>query len=406
MSLLYMGHCDAGCVPAQRKDFLKKFHNIPYSKVLRDQISFRDDDRSAWRKFKEARHSECSVFDINTFLHQAGFMPRQRQTPVFDYVTQASVRLFQEYVRTVEGVTTMLPDGMVGNQTYKHMKRWQSDKRFCHWVANGPSDEYTLWMQTLQLAKQSYGASQPSILRKVAEYPDPTDTRKLDDWSFESNDIHLVGIRSGEHESAVKRDSDDLFILLVNGMVFKFWGSTDPSATMAGIHNDEAFLSEGQHKYRFSWHKISSENKVYRALRPYKNGVLVLRDRDQDNALTFKDVNAGFDQTTNHTINIHWSGIGASNWSAGCQVIAGKSYINTDGNVIDCSEFAAFGYKQLNSKDRRTKAAYNMLTDLVLCYAAPSVDYLLYSLGRDESFNLTDAFDSDYVKKTFLSMRV
>lgn len=405
MSVIYIGHCDAGCVPAAPKTFLGRFHNVAGSAALKGRVSFRDDDRSTWRRFKEVSSTSFNVSDIHHFLHAAGFMPRARTTPVFDYVTQSSVRLFQEYLRTMEDIANMIPDGIVGQQTYKHMQRWQSNNLRSEWASKKPSDEYQLWIEKLKQAKQIYTESKPSMVRKVDDFTGNTDTRKINDWTFDDNDIHLIGVRSDEQFSTERRQSNDIFVLLVNGQVFKFWGSTDPSASMSG-QDDEAFLVEGQHKYRFSWHKVSDSNKVYRALRPYQHGVLVLRDRDSDNALTAADIDVGFDKNTNHTINIHWSGIGSANWSAGCQVIAGKSYINSRGDVIDCSTFAATSYDQLNTTHRKTKGAYNMLADLVLCYARPSVDYLLYTLGRDESFALTDAFETDYVNKTFASMQV
>ncbi len=405
MTVIYIGHCDAGCIPSEPHTFLGRFHNVPGSIALKDRVSFRDEDRSTWRRFKEVSDGPYNVSAIHDFLHTSGFMPRARNTPVFDYVTQASVRLFQEYLRTMEGISEMRPDGIVGSQTMAHMQRWQDQRIRCEWASGVQSEEYRKWMKTLALAKKTYAESKPLMLRKIDEYPGKTDTRKLDDWSFESNDIHLVGIRSDEEQSADRRQSNDIFILLINGMVFKFWGSTDPSASMTS-RDDEAFLVEGQHKYRFSWHKVSDSNKVYRALRPYKDGVLVLRDRDSNNALTADDIKVGFDQRTNHTINIHWSGIGAANWSAGCQVVAGSSYINHRAQVVDCTSFAARNYSELNRQHRKTKGAYNLLADLILCYAKPSVEYLLYSLGRDESFKLTTAFEQDYVRNTFSSLQV
>jgi len=87
-------------------------------------------------------------------------------------------------------------------------------------------------------------------------------------------------------------------------------------------------------------------------------------------------------------------------------VIAGKSYINPTGKVIDCSSFAALNYSQLNSEQRKTKAAYNILADLILCYAPEAVDHLLYTLGRDESLLRSDVFDADYLQTTFDSMQV
>ncbi|NND91622.1 MAG: peptidoglycan-binding protein [Granulosicoccus sp.] len=406
MSAIYIGHCDAGCVPAAPASFLAPFHNVAGSKALKNRVSFRDDDRSTWRRFKEISNATFTVSDIHSFLHAAGFMPRERQLPVFDYVTQSAIRLFQEYLRSIEGHAELRPDGIVGQQTYQHMKRWEREGKVCTWAAGeSPSDEYITWLSALNRAKSVYADKRPDILKQVDDYPGKSDTRKLDDWTFGTDDIHLIGLRSGENLSEKRRRSNDIFVLLINGLVFKFWGSTDPSTTMTS-RSDEAFLVEGQHKYRFSWHKVSDASKIYRALRPYQHGVLVCRDRDGDDALTDADVAHGLDATPNPVINIHWSGIGSANWSAGCQVIAGRSYINPTGDVIDCSSFAATGYRELNREHRKTKGAYNMLADLVLCYAPPSVDYLLYTLGRDESLLLSESFDADYLQRTFASMQV
>ena len=403
MSLLYIGHCDQGEKPADIAKFLAPYHNVAGSAPFKKHISFRDDDRNAWRRFKETDADKVKEFQ--SFLTSAGFMPRARHDAIFDYVTQSATRLFQEYLRTVEGVADMVPDGFAGSRTFEHVQRWQKAGKRCEWAQSGnPSEEYLQWLDLLQKAKAAYAVDRPMVVRKVDEYVGATDTRKLEEWRFAADDIHLIGIRAGEEVVAERRQSNDIFVLLVNGHVFKFWGSTDPSASMAG-RADEAFLVEGQHKYRFSWHKVSDDNKIYKALRPYQHGVLVLRDRDSDNALTRTDVERGLDSKPNHTINIHWSGVGSANWSAGCQVIAGKSYINHLGAVIDCASFAATSYAQLNNTHKRTKGAYNMLSDLVLCYAAPGVDYLLYTLGRDETLEIADAFGAQYSKDMFQKMQ-
>jgi hypothetical protein len=168
---------------------------------------------------------------------------------------------------------------------------------------------------------------------------------------------------------------------------------------------DEAFLVEGQHKYRFGWHKISDENKVYRALKPFRHGVLVFRDRDDDNALTESDLKLGIDPAPNQTINIHWSGIGHANWSAGCQVIAGQSYINHHEAVVDCSAFAAAGYNSLSDSGKRTKGAYNVFADLILSFAPKGTDYLYYTLGREKSLNLSPAFGQHYAAEILKRMK-
>ncbi|MEM8509312.1 MAG: peptidoglycan-binding domain-containing protein [Bacteroidota bacterium] len=376
MNTLVLGSYDSGKLQGDTADFLAPYHNLG---VLRGSESFRDDDRSKWREFQEISGNE--VTELQRFLFRAGFMPRGIIDGVFDYVTQAAVRLFQEYVRTVEGITTMLPDGIVGPGTWHHINRWKAAAKVSDWgkiSSERPTAEYAQWMELLKKAKSHYAHRNDPILSQVDAFEGVTDTIKAKKWNTSEAEVHLIGIRRNFDKKARKRENDDLFILLVNGMVFKFWGSTDPSQHMAG-RTDEAFLVEGQHKYRFGWHKISSEEKVYRALRPFNTGVLVFRDRDDDNALSQADLKKGLDKHPNTTINIHWSGIGSSNWSAGCQVVVGKSYMNHLGKVIDCSQFAATNHSQLNDSAKKTKGAYNVCADLILCYAPRGNSCVLYA---------------------------
>lgn len=402
MATLYLGGCDYGKSPVSRRSFLAPYH---MDGLLKNTVSFRDDDRTTWRRFKNIPGEE--VADLQRFLHRAGFMPRGVIDGIFDYVTQASARLFQEYVRSVEGVSSMLPDGIVGSGTQSHIDRWKATGKISDWgkiSSTNPSGEYTKWMQLLRRAKDHYGENPHPILEQVAQYQIPSDTKKIDDWEFDPEQIHLIGIRRAQDLGGERRENDDIFILLVRGMVFKFWGSTDANQKM-GSRRDEAFLVEGQHKYRFGWHKISVENKIYRALKPYRNGVLVFRDSDDDNALTEKDLKKGLDKNPNNTINIHWSGIGHSNWSAGCQVIAGKSYINHIDTVVDCSSFAAAGYKSLNKSAKKTKGAYNVLADLIVSFSKSGIDHIYYTLGREASLKLDASLGSDYAHETLARMQ-
>lgn len=384
-----------GKIPADKQEHLASYHNLG---VLKGTKSFRDDDRSKWRRFREVSGSDVTA--LQHFLFDAGFMPRGVIDGVFDYVTQASTRLFQEYVRTMEGVEKMVPDGIVGKGTWGHIDRWKAQGKVSDWgkaSSEKPTSEYLQWIQLFKMAKTHYNGVNDPILSQVQNFQGHSDSIKAANWNTDEKEIHLIGIRRNFDKRSRRRDNDDLFILLINGLVFKFWGSTDPSQHMAG-RKDEAFLVEGQHKYRFGWHKISSEAKVYRALRPYSNGVLVFRDRDDDNALTEADLKKGLDTRPNPTINIHWSGIGSSNWSAGCQVIVGKSYLNPLDNVVDCSKFAATNYGQLNDANKKTKGAYNVCADLILSYAPPKVNHVYYTLGREENLDLDGGFGSSKVE--------
>jgi len=373
--------------------------------VLKNTVSFRDDDRTTWRRFRDTSGQE--VAELQQFLYEAGFMPKGVIDGVFDYVTQASVRLFQEYVRTVDGVSDMLPDGIVGSGTQGHIDRWKAMNHVSDWglaSTEYPTTEYYQWIDLLHRAKEYYQENPHPIISQVADFEKPTDSRQISDWEFDPNEIHLIGIRRAQNLSVNRRENDDIFILLIRGLVFKFWGSTDASQNMIS-RRDEAFLVEGQHKYRFGWHKISEERKIYRALKPFQDGVLVFRDRDDDNALTESDLNKGLDALPNHSINIHWSGIGHSNWSAGCQVIAGESYINHNDEVVDCSGHAASGYSSLNASARKTKGAYNVLADLIVSFSNPGVNYLYYTLGREASLKLDLGLGPNYASETLERMK-
>ncbi len=400
MSTLFLGSCDIGKLPTDRKNFLKPYHK---DGLTTSAVSFRDDDRTTWRSFRQEETNE--VAELQQFLYKAGFMPRGVIDGVFDYVTQSAARLFQEYVRTLdpEGDKTMVPDGIVGNGTMLHVQRWKNQGKVAEWgksSASNPTKEYSDWIKLLGESKTYYKNNPGPVMKAVNALDKTYSTIKAPDWNFNTDEIHLIGIRRNQNKSeAAKRANDDLFVLLVNGMVFKFWGSTDPSKNMVGSSLNAPFLVEGQHKYRFGWHKVNEEQKIYRALKPYNaNGVIVLRDLDRDNALTLKDLSVKGNNSleVNNSINIHWSGLGTSNWSAGCQVIVGKNYINNRNELVDCSKFASTSYSELNTSSKKTKGAYNVLADLVVCYSKPGIDHVLYTLGREESLDLDANFGSNY----------
>ncbi|CAH8289669.1 putative peptidoglycan binding protein [Mariniflexile fucanivorans] len=400
MATMYLGDCDQGKQPQNRQLYLKPFH---IDGLLIGKVSFRDDDRTKWRSFREGTGND--ILKLQQFLHKTGFMPRCAFDGVFGYVTQAAVRLFQEYVRSMEHVTDMVPDGIVGSGTMKHVERWQQANKVAEWAtitAANPTKQYTDWMNLLHQAKSHYETNPGPVLKHLNSLSKTYSTKKPSDWTFNTNDIHLVGVRRNQTQSTTQRENDDLFFLLINGMVFTFWGSTDSSVNMAA-RKDEAFLIEGQHEYRFGWHKISEEKKIYRALKPKDpNGVMILRDWDNDNALTDTDLKVTDSHgkikgmQVNNSINIHWSGIGTSNYSAGCQVIAGKSYINHKNELQDCSKFASSSYGGLTDSNKQTKGAYNVLTDLILCYAPENVTSLYYTLGREDSLALSHNFGTQF----------
>jgi hypothetical protein len=155
-----------------------------------------------------------------------------------------------------------------------------------------------------------------------------------------------------------------MFVLLLNGATWTFYRSTDPNPRMAD-RADEPPSMRGQHRYRFGWHKLSDPNRVYRAFRPASARRTDLPRRPERRCADGRRPPRWPEREP--TINIHWSRAGTSNWSAGCQVIAGRRYVNHRGQTVDCGAFAARGYAELPGK---TRAAYNVLLDLVSAFAS------------------------------------
>jgi hypothetical protein len=267
----------------------------------------------------------------------------------------------------------------MGPKTISRANRWKTKNQKAEWTgvsAANPSREYAKWMSLLRKVKEKYAAAPNAMLRKVNEFTQPSDTIKVSNWDFDPNKIHLIGVRRNETNIwAGGQKFDDALILLIRGLAFKFFGSTDPGDT----DNPKGlpFLTQGQHLYRFGWHKLSDLDRVYHALKPLSHGVLVVRSKDR--ILNDADLNAGLEP--NDTINVHWGGEGLRNvgrWSVGCQVIAGLGYINHNDADVNCSEYAAPIYDQLGLKNEKgvyqTKGAYNVLTDLVTAFSGADKD--------------------------------
>jgi peptidoglycan hydrolase-like protein with peptidoglycan-binding domain len=356
-----LGSCDPGSVPADVAAFLRPLHESNM-----DVGRLRGEKDGDWVTFRP--QSPPTIRDMQAALRAAGFFPAGRVNGILDYRTVSAIRLFQEYVRSVEGRADIgAPDGVVGPNTTAHLARWGTGSKQVDWSERSPDNAtgaFRYWMLVLAMYR-AYNANTPVtlIVQKAQAFTGPSDTVKIAQWNLDRSAIHLIGIRRQEWRSAPNRKNDDVFVLLVNGLAFGFLGSTDPNPKLAD-RPDEAYLVRGQHQYRFGWHKRDNQDRVYRAFRPVGPGVLVCRDFVKDDALTDADLAGGLE--ANPTINIHWSGAGTGNWSAGCQVIEGTRYLNHRGVVVDCSAFAAPNYTTLGNK---TKGAYNVLLDLITVFA-------------------------------------
>jgi peptidoglycan hydrolase-like protein with peptidoglycan-binding domain len=383
--MISLGTFDPEVQPAALDEYLK------YTKQLTGVQDWsgkklRGDKEGEWVDFQKLAGDEMKVAEVQRFLKDAGFSPFAKIDGICGYRTISSIRLFQEYVRTVEGDASIgFPDGKLGPTAMAHVKRWKAANKKADWASFSsakPSPEYTKWMGLLGKVKQKYTAAPNKMLQLVNQFSQPSDTVKPASWDFNPSKIHLVGVRRNETKIAATagaRRFDDGFVLLINGLAFKFYGSTDPGATE---HPKGApFLAQGQHLYRFGWHKLSDQNRVYHALKPLTTGVLVVRSNDM--ALTEADLANGLER--NNSINIHWGGEGVSTigaWSEGCQVFVGKGYINHNGKTVDCSKYGAPNYSTLGTMVGgvyQTKGAYTVLGDLVAAFSGDDnvVRYML-----------------------------
>ncbi|QQS47061.1 MAG: hypothetical protein IPM66_24865 [Acidobacteriota bacterium] len=360
-------------------------------------------DEGGWVEYSAVDAAEpMTVKETQQFLRDSGFFPHGRIDGICGYRTSSAIRLFQEYLRTVEGVAEIgYPDGIFGQKSAGHASRWQAENRKSDWTGISgatPTDECARWLSILQSHKDRAGADTAGVFAKVKAHPSPGDTVKPADWDFDGRRIHLIGIRrkKGSQDAPGVQVLNDLFVLLINGLTFKFYGSTEPGTKEST--KGYPFLVPGQHRYRFGWHKITDMKKVYHALKPGTDkGVLIVRSKN----LIPTEADLAGPLERNISINIHWGGEGESDkagWSAGCQVVAGRSYTNHTDQAINCIKFAAPGYAQLGTKIegvRQTKGAYTVLEDLVaaLSGASPDDNIVHYTLLREEDLGSTGVAD-------------
>ena len=335
-------------------------------------------DKLTFTKHTPDDKQPMTVRQVQQALSASGFFPGGAADAICGYRTLSAIRLFQEYVRTVEKLPCD-PDGRFGPQSQSHLKRWIDSGIQTEWApiierwqaGTLAQAEYTEWLSLLGKVKEKYVDTPNRMLQLVNAFADATDTQKVAQWDFDPSHIHLIGIRRNEFGGKF----DDVFVLLIKGLVFKFQGSTEPGAS--SNPRGTPFLVQGQHDYHFGWHR-----RQYLALRPQGKGVLVVRSKD-DKRLDDRDLDNGLE--ANASINIHWGGKGGrfdvKTWSEGCQVINGTLYINHNNEFIDCSGFAARNNTEVAENRSKTRGAYNVLLDLVTALSgdtgSSTVKYML-----------------------------
>lgn len=372
--MIKLGSFDADTTAAARAAYLERVRTltrVPLSEVAAGI------DRLELQPFVPDAAQGMSVAEVQRGLTRAGFFPGGAADGICGYRTQSAIRLFQEYVRSVEK-QECLPDGRFGPATQRHLQRWLDGARetvwapaIARWSSRTPVEgEYADWLALLAATKAHYLSAPNRMLQMVNASTVGSDTRKVADWETGPERIHLIGIRRSE----MGNKFDDIFVLLLKGLVFKFQGSTEPGASdnPAG----RPFIVQGQHDYHYGWHQ-----RKYLALRPQGAGVLVVRSRNND-VLDEADLANGLE--ANATINIHWGGRGlkadVKSWSEGCQVINGSVYLGPGHDLVSCAAFAALNNGDIASNPSHTRGAYNVLLDLVTALGndlTPTVTYTL-----------------------------
>ena len=382
--MILLGSYDGSVTQADRDAYLRQATAISGGRA--DQAAD-GSDKLSFAPYTPEPTQPMTVAAMQQALKTVGFFPGGQVDGICGYRTRAAMRLFQEYVRSVEKQPSV-PDGRFGPSTQAHLQRWLETRRASEWSPTieqwragtlGPT-EYTDWLSLLGKVKGKYLASPTEMLRLVNAFSGKTDTRRVADWEFAPDAIHLIGVR----RSAKTNKFDDLFVLLIKGLVFKFQGSTDPGATSNPL--GAPFLVQGQHDYHFGWHKSQ-----HLALRPSDNGVLVVRSKG-DFRLDDADVSKGLE--SNSTIHIHWGGKGltfdVNNWSEGCQVLNGSAYIGPNNQRIDCSSFVATNNTEVAGNPSKTRGAYNLIADLVLGLGSDLPgNAVVYTLLAEQDLALT-----------------
>ena len=365
---------------------------------------------AGFRRLVETADRALSVAESQRVLVNAGFFPGGKIDGIFGYRTHSATRLFQEYVRAYEN-KSLLPDGIIGPKTRKQLLRWRDSKSQANWSETikrwarsqqSKTSSYTAWLKFLTLLKKHHAGITANEQKLVNAFKGKTDTLPREHWAFDKQQVHLIGVRRKDQEE--NRKFDDIFVLLIRGLVFKFQGSTDPGHTN---HKDGApFLVGGQHLYRFGLHKSS-----YHALRPMnfdRHGVLIVRSKG-DFKLSPADLKRGV--SVNGTINIHWGGKGVgrpvSRWSEGCQVIAGSGYEDHQGNAMNCSSYVATNNTEVKkTKGKKTRAAYNVLGDLIIALGSglPAESEVRFTLINESDCAL-DTVISNEISKSLQAAR-
>ena len=156
--MIQLGSFDDGVPTASRDAYLKEVEAITRV-ALRDVAD--GSDKLTLASHATDPQSPMSIAVIQQALKDIGFFPGGKIDGICGYRTRSAMRLFQEYVRSVEKLPC-LPDGRFGPASQQHLKRWIDGRLAMSWAATIQQSqtgalgrtEFTEWLSLLERVKQ------------------------------------------------------------------------------------------------------------------------------------------------------------------------------------------------------------------------------------------------------------
>src|SRR5215470_2974957 len=163
--MITLGTYDSNVQPSALDEYIE--HAKKLTGVENWENKLRGEKDGEWAEFRPLSGSVMTVADAQRFFKDAGFFPAGKIDGICGYRTLSAIRLFQEYVRTVEGDAGIgAPDGVMGPKTIAHANRWRSKNQKAEWTgvsAANPSGGYAKWMSLLRKVKEKYAAA-PNLM--------------------------------------------------------------------------------------------------------------------------------------------------------------------------------------------------------------------------------------------------
>ena len=128
--MIQLGSFDTNVTQAQRTAYLQQATAI--SAGHGDQAAD-GSDKLAFALYAPEPEQPMTVTAMQQALKSIGFFPGGKVDGICGYRTRAAMRLFQEYVRSVEKLPCV-PDGRFGPSTQQHLQRWISNGVVSEWA--------------------------------------------------------------------------------------------------------------------------------------------------------------------------------------------------------------------------------------------------------------------------------